>query len=907
MFDVEEFEEYPSLRNIVEKINKIYSRQKIEKVARLIDDLENLLENSDLAVSITYILSIIAENNVDLIKECLIEKIKPFIRSSNVKLKINSIIILGFFLLRNSNYIEKNFPDFVNLLNNKVEDVRDNAHYFLQEFIKISPNLMKSYGNVILNALSFETKRENIFSLLNFLDYIEIKSLDFEQLYKFRNFSKSLTLTYLKDKTSEILLKIIDLWKKFFPSLKIVNFQYLKGDELIKYMDDLFLMKRYDLSKKESSQLKDRISKIKKSRFKDKEIYFYINHENKNIISFYELEKEKLLKVFNKKSKISNRKLAEIFSQIIESNNELKILINTLIKLGHINGYFSKLGFFYPYNYLKSEIDDDVQKRGIVNIENKYDFLPPDLVHNIILDTKQDFLLSKNGNTYYSLKKIKDNIASTAAKYNIVNLKEYREKLNEDHFILLIKNLPEEYLTNFRKETVWLTNIGKIKIENEIENSKIVGFFDLNKISKKLKIHKILIMDVLEYIIDLRSGFWDKNKEIFYYSKLIKKKIDKINLISNEAEKIDLIAKELNIEKNLILTKIAENYKSIGNEIKKQDQIKISEYLEKLGMEYDSFFEFMNELDINFLKKDDILILNQRKIEMAKNDIRLKLIENSKSMNHISLGNFDIKSELIENLIKELEKDGKLKGIFYDNGEEIVFYTEKGIRNLMLENNFLFSFSDLFYGKELSPNEIELLKEIFFELVKKKKLRGVFDEETLTFSSDDILFAKDYNTYLHEFEKRINKYIQKFKFEFQKIKKILIKRNETIFPQEIKIVKDSIDKINEKYVFWRDGLESFIKRVNKKLLADQGFTVRKYKKLSKDLEAFKDKDEVKSFEEDPAMYELLEDFRSWVRLFNEIESKYPNIIFYQKRLIKNPEDNESETNLNELLISLKLI
>jgi hypothetical protein len=276
-------------------------------------------------------------------------------------------------------------------------------------------------------------------------------------------------------------------------------------------------------------------------------------------------------------------------------------------------------------------------------------------------------------------------------------------------------------------------------------------------------------------------------------------------------------------------------------------------------------------------------------------------------MNHISLGNFDIKSELIENLIKELEKDGKLKGIFYDNGEEIVFYTERGIRNLMLENNFLLSFSDLFYGKELSPNEIELLKEIFFELVKKKKLRGVFDEETLTFSSDDILFANNYNTYLQQFEKRINNYIQKFKFEFQKIKKILVKRNETIFPQEIKIVKDSIDKINEKYVFWRDGLESFVKRINKKLLADQGFTVRKYKRLSKDLEAFKDKDEVKSFEEDPDMHEHLEGFKSWVRLFNEIESKYPNIIFYQKRLIKNPEDNESEKNLNELLNNLKLI
>ena len=125
-------------------------------------------------------------------------------------------------------------------------------------------------------------------------------------------------------------------------------------------------------------------------------------------------------------------------------------------------------------------------------------------------------------------------------------------------------------------------------------------------------------------------------------------------------------------------------------------------------MDYEPFLNFVNDLEINYFRKGDLLILNPKKIEDAQNSIKLNLLENSKSMNYISLGNFDITSSLIENLINELKADGKLKGIFYEQENELIFYTEKGIRNLMLENSFLFSFEDLFYGKELSKEDINL-------------------------------------------------------------------------------------------------------------------------------------------------------------------------------------------------------
>ena len=393
----------------------------------------------------------------------------------------------------------------------------------------------------------------------------------------------------------------------------------------------------------------------------------------------------------------------QTFSIVLESKAEFKLFVKTLIKLGHINGYFSELGYYYPYDFLKSVLKENFQKEGTIDLKN-YDYLPlglaETLVKEIALDTKQGYLLGKNKNTYYSLKKIQEQINQAAAKNNSVDLQSYREQLSDEHFIKLIKNLSKEYLTGYHRSTHWLTNLGKIRLEKELENSKIVGYYDIQQVSKKLNINKILLTEVLDFYVDPRSGVFNKNKEVFYFSKFLKDKVNAINQISDKDEKakqIDLMTKELNIDKNHILSKIDENLRSIGEEIKQQDQIKISDYIEKTGMELGIFLNFIAELEIPYLKKGDVLILNPRKIEDAMKDIKFNITERSKSELYISLGNnFDINLDLVGVLIRELQKEKNLKGIFFNEDGELKFYTEKGIRNLMLENSFIFSFYDLF-------------------------------------------------------------------------------------------------------------------------------------------------------------------------------------------------------------------
>ena len=189
------------------------------------------------------------------------------------------------------------------------------------------------------------------------------------------------------------------------------------------------------------------------------------------------------------------------------------------------------------------------------------------------------------------------------------------------------------------------------------------------------------------------------------------------------------------------------------------------------------------------------------------------------------------------------------------------------------------------------------------DLLSKNQLKGTFDKDTLTFASSDVIFAQDYNKVLFQFEKMVNTYIKTFNTEFEKIKKILTKHS-AIFPQEITKIQGGIDTINEKYVHWRNGLEAFVRKANATLLNKQGFTLKKYKSLSISNEK---KDDVKFFEEDPEVIDLISNFKRWVKLFNELELKYGNVIFYQKRLIIKEENKEDRKMLEELLSKLHLV
>ena len=909
MFNLEEFENSQVLYSHVEKLNKFLDKKKTDKVKLIVEQLNYLLEQQEYEVQITYILSILAEHDSTLIGETILKNIENLTQSTDSKTKVNALITIGFVMLSNKNNIEVYLPNFIAKLKDDDRDVRDNIHYFLPSIALDHSDLICNYKNDLIDALSIEKIEENIVALIQLL----IKCLDysFENLSDLRTIIISLTHRFYSNQQTKTLSILLSFIKVVFPSLENAITEELDKKELINWIQKTFLMKRY-VFVGHSTEIKEDVKKflqnLKSLSREDLKIYFYVRIQEKKIHVF-ELEKEKLVKQFLKKEMMSKKLLIKLFSPIIDTEHELRLFLNTLMRLNHIKGFYSKLGYFYTYNNIESALIGNFQENGMVNLKN-YNHLPPDFVSGIIKDisesTKQVFLNGVNNSAYFSLKKIQQQINSEAAKNTSIDLKTYRSRLLERDFIKLIKNLPKGYLTHYRKGTQWLTNVGLSKIKRDIENSKLIGYYSIPALSEKFKVSKALIVEILEYYVDTRSGIFDNNGETFYFSRFLNQRIEKINSIQSTNEKqkeIKLLAKELNIEKNHILSALDENLKLIGNEILGKELININEYTEKTGMTYEDFMKFINTLELNYFKKGEVLIFNEAKIEQSKNGIRAMLIEKSKSENVIHLGDIDVTSSIVEDLLKELQNDERIKGIFYNDEGEFIFYTEKGIENLMLENSFMFSFNDFFYGKILNDKDITILTSIFNNLLSKNQLKGTFDNESLTFASSDVIFAQDYNTVLFEFSKMINVYNKTFNTEFEKIKKILTKRNETIFPMEIKMIQEQIDTINVKYVRWRNGLEAFVRKANTTLLNKQGFTLKKYKSLSISTEK---KDDIKFFEEDPEVIDLISNFNKWVKLFNKLELKYGNIIFYQKRLIIKKENKEDRTKLEELLSKLHL-
>ncbi|GAG55801.1 unnamed protein product, partial [marine sediment metagenome] len=381
------------------------------------------------------------------------QKIENFLQSEDVKLKINSIIIIGFSMLANSKYVERYSHEFVKFLKDKSEDVRNNVHYFLQELIKINPNLLNPDLEIILESLLTEKKTDNIISLLNFLD--SCADLDFDHLFYFRDISKSLISSFEDKKSSKIFIRLIELLKKFFPLLNEIGLENLESKGVITLIENLFLMKKHNFSlirKKLDVDLKEYLKNFAKSNLKEKKVYFYIKTKE-NVTYIYELEKDKLKTFFKQDKKISDKKIYNTFSQVIDDDSELKLFIKTLNNLKIIDGYYSDIGFFYPYIYIKSKLIEDLQVNGSIELTS-YNFLPQNFIDRIMKgiskSMKITFLKRKDQETYLSLKKIQDQLNSEAAKGSVIDLKSYRQILLDEDFIRLVKNMPREYLSKFR-------------------------------------------------------------------------------------------------------------------------------------------------------------------------------------------------------------------------------------------------------------------------------------------------------------------------------------------------------------------------------------------------------------------------------------------------------------------------
>ncbi|MFX0047210.1 MAG: hypothetical protein ACFE8G_03480, partial [Candidatus Hermodarchaeota archaeon] len=362
---MEEFEQDQVIYPLVEKLDKLLDKNKTEKIEKVIKQLEELLLDKKYAIPVSYILSILAENNFNLISESVIENLENYIDTNDPKLKVNTFIIIGFAMLSNKKYLDKYYPKFITHLGDFNKDLRDNIYYFLQEIGEKNPTIVCTYKEDLINALLTEDVEDNIVSILCFLE--KCIEFDFEDLFALREVLKSLIKKYFNKDSSKVHLKVLTFAKLIFPTLKELNIEKYELNELLSTIENIFLMKKYnftEISKETGVDLKSFIKSKSIKNQKKQKIYFYLTNKDQKQVYFYELEREKLITVFEKEEKLQKKDILKIFSPIIHTELELRLFLDTLIKLGHIKGYYSKLGYFYPYNYIKLDLLDAFHNNG---------------------------------------------------------------------------------------------------------------------------------------------------------------------------------------------------------------------------------------------------------------------------------------------------------------------------------------------------------------------------------------------------------------------------------------------------------------------------------------------------------------------------------------------------------------
>ena len=166
-----------NLIKTINKLNKFIDKVKKEKIKEIIEELEQFTKVEHLNVQALYILSILAEKFPQLFERNNIESIKENLDSNNVKAKINTLIIIGFYLRENLKKEKALLKRFLDYLKEDDKEIVENILFFLTEFVEINPDIIENNSDVILDLLKRESDIEKIHILLDIIDKFKLRNL----------------------------------------------------------------------------------------------------------------------------------------------------------------------------------------------------------------------------------------------------------------------------------------------------------------------------------------------------------------------------------------------------------------------------------------------------------------------------------------------------------------------------------------------------------------------------------------------------------------------------------------------------------------------------------------------------------------------------------------------------------
>jgi len=120
MFQAQEFKKYEEIFPLIEDLNSLWEASQFKKVLRILKKLLVYGNDMRFRVPVSYVFSIIAEHDSSLLPDRVIEKFKGWLASNKDSLRLNSIAVIGSYLMKekaDKETFEPIFSIFINLLN----------------------------------------------------------------------------------------------------------------------------------------------------------------------------------------------------------------------------------------------------------------------------------------------------------------------------------------------------------------------------------------------------------------------------------------------------------------------------------------------------------------------------------------------------------------------------------------------------------------------------------------------------------------------------------------------------------------------------------------------------------------------------------------------------------------------
>ena len=892
------------LSKLINKLNDLHAKGKMDKFEGQFEELFSYLKNADAdqANLILYILSIIFEEYPEYLKKNRLGVIQPYCEDHSEKEILNATGIFGLFLLNNK--IESNMDElnqFVDYLKQDNSDIRKNICYFLEQLEENLDTIFLTKVNLFLYVLEHEEEEEVLMTTKHALLQAQ-KNMTLGLLTNYiseilRIFSTNIS-NYKRDLIFDLLAAEIPQFSKYKSESKTKILQRLENRIPISRIYNI-----QEIAKGEGLS-PDEVEDNLLSEIEDTEFLFKYHHKQERI--FIEFEKEKLVAYFNRNKRSVDEILTDLKDIGVTSTAILSALIKKLLSEEEIEGELTQLNY-YPYNFLISDFTLKLQKDGMLNTKELMKYLSKEIVFKVIeeISTQGSFngVFDKDRIIFYTFRKITEEIERKVSKSNIVDLSPYKAKFSYEDFLKIENFCQQHFFTSIHQEHTWLTNLGKTRIEMELRERQQIGIFDIEESAQNLGIPGEILRKAIKGAFLSKNGFWNKEKDRFYFSKQIKIKINEIQNETNPEKRqrmIDFLSEELQIDKEEIEKKVDEKLEKIAKVLSSKDEFLIKDQLRELQMDYNELIEFVESMGKPYLIYSGKIIFDEKRIKEEKDKIKERIVTKTRQVEQLSIEKLsrELKcaQKMVEELIDLILDEAEINLIKLDEDK---FLTQRGLESRIFESKGYLDIKSIIPERAISSQEIESIEKVVLEFIETGKLKGNYDPENKVFQSSDFIGDISMDKEREWFEKEITLHLEEYEVAFNMLKEILMGKE--ITPSDIdsyeQTLSDTIKKILATETTNKRSLNNANRRLKRLFHQDEPKTRKRGRGRSRNAPEPTAEEAAFMLENDDTVKKLLRDFDNWKTLIIAIEQKAGQIVYLKKKIKANPDDEESKNKL----------